>query len=301
MVAGTRGTIGLGWTCISGGDLGLHVDAAAHVLRPGRPADQRKETERRSLQSACHGPSLAGLAPDRQVTRGRRLAGGSGGCLVGRQPACLVAGRDHGLVSGRNSVELWFGAIYRYAYNRSTNAMLQATDDPKRRYARRYPRLVLQLTSYNVQDTFMRFRRPPTRSAIETKPIHDPEEMRLIYDLVQHEDEMFYQRSNLFLVAESMVLVAYSLLVSRAGEIPVRGEVIASFGLIVSLIWAWASHRALVILRYVTIRAMKEHPYYRRIREERPNQRLRFMGSTKLMAYAIPAIAIIMWTVLLFT
>jgi hypothetical protein len=178
--------------------------------------------------------------------------------------------------------------------------MLQATDDPRRRHTGA-TRLLLQPTSYDVQDTFMRFRRPPRRSAVETKPTHGPEEMRLIYDLVQHEDEMFYQRSNLFLVAESMVLVAYSLLASRAGESPVRGEIIASFGLIVSLIWAWASHRALVILRYVTIRAMKEHSYYRRIREERPNQRWRFMGSTKLMAYAVPAVAIIMWTVLLFT
>jgi hypothetical protein len=127
------------------------------------------------------------------------------------------------------------------------------------------------------------------------------EEQRLICDHVQHEDEMFYQTANLFLVAESMILVAYSLLVSRAQDAGARSQVIAAFGLIISLIWAYASHRSGVVLRYLTHRAESEFPYYQDIRAKRPIQRFRLLGSSNLMAYAIPAVAIIMWVVLLFT
>jgi len=125
-------------------------------------------------------------------------------------------------------------------------------------------------------------------------------EKRLIFDLVQHEDAMFYQRANFFLVAESLILVAYSFLFSRKAGVPVQGRVIAGFGFILSATWVYAAHRSLVRFKYVTRRAEAEYSYYRLIRDERPKAP-RFMGSTHLMAYMIPSVATLMWIVLLFT
>ena len=123
---------------------------------------------------------------------------------------------------------------------------------------------------------------------------------RLIFDLVQHEDAMFYQRANFSLVAESMILVAYSLLASRRGAPLVQDRVIATFGLMITIVWAYAAHRFLARFRYITRRAEDEYPYYRAIREGRPPVRFRLLGSTHLMAYVVPFVTMAMWMILLF-
>lgn len=123
---------------------------------------------------------------------------------------------------------------------------------------------------------------------------------KLLLDLTLHHDDMFYQRANFFLVAESMILVAYSLLASRQGAVLTQGRVIAAFGLILTIIWAYAAHRALVRLKYLTRRAEAGYPYFAALRAERPKP-VGSIGSTLLMAYMIPAIAIVMWAILLFT
>ena len=122
---------------------------------------------------------------------------------------------------------------------------------------------------------------------------------RLIFDLVQHEDAMFYQRANFFLVAESMILVAYSLLASRTSISWIQGRVIAAFGLFLTATWAYSSHRFLARFRYITQRAEDEFPYYKAIREGRPPVPARLMGSTHLMTYVVPTVAMAMWVILL--
>jgi hypothetical protein len=76
------------------------------------------------------------------------------------------------------------------------------------------------------------------------------------YDLFLHEDEMYYQRASFFWVAESMVLVAFSLISNHRSGILAQGRIIAIFGLVLTIAYGYAIHRAVVY--YLPKRAGKE-------------------------------------------
>src|SRR5688572_22277592 len=67
-----------------------------------------------------------------------------------------------------------------------------------------------------------------------------------------HEDNIFMQRSNFFLVAESMFVVAYAGLVSASTttNAATAARVIAGFGFAFALLWGYANHRQ---WRYIKI------------------------------------------------
>src|SRR5690242_9149753 len=110
------------------------------------------------------------------------------------------------------------------------------------------------------------------------------DEQNFIYEHVQHQDEMFYQRANFFLLAESMVLIAYSLLISRK-DASFQAHVIAGFGLVVTAIWGYSGHVLIKYFGYVTRLAERDHPHYGSIRIGRPQARV---GPHRLMGYVVP-------------
>ena len=130
-------------------------------------------------------------------------------------------------------------------------------------------------------------------------------EQKLIYDLAVHEDDMYYQRGNFFLVAEGMVLVAYSILAVR--KVWLQSLVVAIFGLILTLVWIYAAHRSYKYFDYLNKRAEEEYPAYGKIREKSPKPftlRVRpfkdkSLRAWSLMTYVVPVAAGLMWIVFL--
>jgi hypothetical protein len=117
-----------------------------------------------------------------------------------------------------------------------------------------------------------------------------------------HQDEEFVQRSNFFLVAESLLVVAYSSLltsglhvgaVSGDERLLLTARVIGVFGFLLSVIWCYACMRLKYVMSYLDRRTEEVCPEFRRTNKERKMPgRIR---STWLMTYIVPALTGIMW------
>src|ERR1700691_6068891 len=87
------------------------------------------------------------------------------------------------------------------------------------------------------------------------------EEDARLWGHVLHEDEQLFQRGNYFLLAESLLVVAYSgLLAASEASTAVHGSashllltarIMAVFGLLLTAGWLYVGHRHLKYCRYV--------------------------------------------------
>ena len=117
------------------------------------------------------------------------------------------------------------------------------------------------------------------------------------------QDELFVQRSNFFLVAESLLVVAYTgilgLSLSVHGQplrLRVAALVLSIFGWLLTAIWLFVSGRQRQVLVDLHKRAREAFPEYRRTIEERKLPGGRISG-TFLMAFGVPVLAAIMWLI----
>jgi hypothetical protein len=120
-----------------------------------------------------------------------------------------------------------------------------------------------------------------------------------------HLDTMLFQRGNIFLIAESLLIVAYTSIlgVARAsghdtlsiGPL-LAARIIASFGLLFTLIWAYVAHRHLLYCNYIIVRMKAHIPEYRDTRE---GWSIQGPSSLSLVTYCLPALSFVMWTLLL--
>jgi len=117
------------------------------------------------------------------------------------------------------------------------------------------------------------------------------------------QDELFVQRSNFFLVAESLLVVAYTgilgLSLGTHGQplrLRVAALVLAIFGFLLTTIWAFVNARQRQVLLDLHKRAREAFPEYRRTIEERKLPGGRISG-TMLIAYWVPVLAAIMWLI----
>jgi hypothetical protein len=117
-----------------------------------------------------------------------------------------------------------------------------------------------------------------------------------------HESNTFFQRGNLFLLANSLIIVGYSTLLSAQGQeqqgpnlmLAARG--FSAFGIALSLTWLYVDHRHLRYTNLVQQRAMARLPEYAETRAQWPQ---RGLGSIPVIAYGLPAMACAMWVFLL--
>jgi hypothetical protein len=128
------------------------------------------------------------------------------------------------------------------------------------------------------------------------------DQVNRVWAHVVHEDEDFVQRGNFFLVAESMLVVAYSAILStgQAGSARHRtvlaAAVIAGFGFLLTMVWGYVSHHQLLHVRNLRGRATQLLPEYRKTQEIPAAHRV---SPTALMTYLVPVFAGIMWLLLL--
>jgi hypothetical protein len=117
------------------------------------------------------------------------------------------------------------------------------------------------------------------------------------------QDELFVQRSNFFLVAESLLVVSYTGILGLSFSVheqPLRlrvaALVLAIFGCSLTVMWAFVNGRQRQVLLDLHKRAREAFPEYRRTIEERKLPGGRISG-TLLMAFGVPVLAAIMWLI----
>jgi hypothetical protein len=153
----------------------------------------------------------------------------------------------------------------------------------------------------------------PAPSSLSTsRAASDPQDLRdqqnRIWAHSLHQDEQFMQRSNFFLVAESLLVVAYSSILANglAGDsstqpyrLLLTARVIGIFGLLLTIIWAYSNNRMRITSMHVAKRARDVLPEYRQTFEERklPGGRV---SATWMITFVVPALAGIMWLLFLF-
>ena len=119
-----------------------------------------------------------------------------------------------------------------------------------------------------------------------------------------HEHNIFIQMGNYFLIAESMLVVAYAALLSsgqssaspaiRQTTVLLVARILAFFGFFLTVVWIYVNRRQWRIFRHLQERARELVPEYRVTYETRPRQRI---SATALIAYFVPAPIATMWMI----
>jgi hypothetical protein len=110
-----------------------------------------------------------------------------------------------------------------------------------------------------------------------------------------HEDDVFNSRQNLFLVAESMLVVAYATALDAKATN--SATVIALIALLLTLGWLYTSIRHTLIVGYIQNRAKETFPDYRNLYEGR-NWPLLPLRSRTVTAFLIPSLVGALWIAL---
>ncbi len=114
-----------------------------------------------------------------------------------------------------------------------------------------------------------------------------------------HEDGIFNARQNYFLVAQSMMSVAYATALSGEEARVLVARAIAVIGLLLTVAWLDVNWRQCSIVHVVHDRAARELPEFNKTWERR--KIVRGLSSTHILAFVIPPLIGVMWGFLLLT
>jgi len=124
-----------------------------------------------------------------------------------------------------------------------------------------------------------------------------------LWEYFLHEDSMIMQRGNLFLVAQSLQLVAYTAILSSGGGADrhthatiVTARIIAVFGIALAAIWVYVGHRQ---IRYTDALRTRLANLVDDFAQTQAAVNIRGPKSAVFIAYAIPALAGTLWALLL--
>lgn len=117
-----------------------------------------------------------------------------------------------------------------------------------------------------------------------------------VWQHVLHVDGALIQRSNLFLVAQSLQVVGYATVFSAHAEHHlVAAQVLGYFGLTLTLAWLYSVHRHYRYRQRVMAIARQRLPEYEALESSRD----RGPSHLPLLAYALPILGGTMWITLL--
>jgi hypothetical protein len=115
-----------------------------------------------------------------------------------------------------------------------------------------------------------------------------------IWEHLLHEDNIRYQQGNLFLVAQSLLAVAYSTILTASDKNLPAARAFAAFGFTSTLIWIYTGRRHMLYWRAMRDRVSARFPDYEEtLRTCSPRGR-----SVVLIVYALPGLAAVMWLLL---
>jgi hypothetical protein len=122
------------------------------------------------------------------------------------------------------------------------------------------------------------------------------DEERRLWEFALHEDELFNQRQNLFLIAQSMLVVAYATaLDAKEGGIALALAIIA---LPLTVMWIYVSARHSLVIGVVQDEAKKAFNEYRLLYSSR-SWRWVPIRSRTVVAFWVPGLVAVLWLVLL--
>jgi hypothetical protein len=137
---------------------------------------------------------------------------------------------------------------------------------------------------------------------VKTAPAPDDQDRRdednRIWSHGMHINDSIIQRGNYFLVAQSMLIVAYSLLLSsgrQSSDLSLVAKVIGSLGVLLSAMWGYVSWSGTKYLRHVQRIAFVRLPEYRLTRETWASTRV---PATIIFTYLVPSVVGVMWLLL---
>ncbi|MFF1515252.1 hypothetical protein [Streptomyces sp. NPDC058305] len=114
---------------------------------------------------------------------------------------------------------------------------------------------------------------------------------------------MIMQRANLFLVAQSLQLVAYTAILSAGGaeghqahSAEITAHVIAVFGAALAVVWLYVGHRQIRYTNSLRRRLVDKVPDFA---ETQAAVHIRGPKAAVFIAYTIPALAGVLWVLLL--
>jgi hypothetical protein len=116
-----------------------------------------------------------------------------------------------------------------------------------------------------------------------------------------HVDSLFIQRGNFYLLAHSMLVVAYTAALATASSthqsaLSWVARVLAGFGLLLAFVWLYVSHSQWAYVRYLRNIAIQVIPRYAWSQRTRPRGPIE---DGTLSAYVVPGMAAVMWAVLI--
>jgi hypothetical protein len=117
-----------------------------------------------------------------------------------------------------------------------------------------------------------------------------------------HLDNALVQRNNVYLVAQSVIVGAFSVLTfvsetgAVSGAIRTSSWIVGTAGALFALLWLFVNRNQWRYLRFLRDRCIAELPEYRATQERRPP---RTLSPGKTLTYALPLIFTAMWVTLL--
>ncbi|UBF27606.1 hypothetical protein K9N68_06690 [Kovacikia minuta CCNUW1] len=121
-----------------------------------------------------------------------------------------------------------------------------------------------------------------------------------LFEHVLHEDTMFNDRLNFFLIFESVIMGIVGVLYQKSTpSLPIIRTLIV-LAIILTFIWGYVQARQKWMLDCLTARSLKEMDDYRAIVEERKRGKWP-IGNLALLAYVVPTVVVVLWLTLLFT
>jgi len=110
------------------------------------------------------------------------------------------------------------------------------------------------------------------------------------------EENVFYQRINFFLLAESMLFVAFATVVGGDGERRLFVHAIGWLGVLLTTIWLYVNRRQKRVYEHLRRYVEEACPEYKDVRSTRPKA---VLSSWWIMTYMIPGSMLAAWIALL--
>lgn len=127
----------------------------------------------------------------------------------------------------------------------------------------------------------------------------EKDQLERLWEHGLHEDTIFYNMLNFFLVFESVLLGVVGLLYSRNASAGPVVKIIAALGLGVTLIWGYAQIRQKRYIKIISTQTQKLDANYESLVQQR-GKGIWSLSVMALLAYAIPTLILLVWVTLLF-
>lgn len=134
----------------------------------------------------------------------------------------------------------------------------------------------------------------------KTSDGHDP---NILMEYRNQQEDVLYGRINVFLVAQSMLFVAYTTSATQTHSGLIAGA-IAYMGTVLTILWLFGLMRQVFVFKFAQDYVMKRIPTYQGIRNKRKEDEDKkwfhshFAGQ-ELLCYSLPLLTLVMWFVLI--